>query len=74
MMLEILNYLLWAISVAALLVGLICLFWFCYALVVTFWKINIKKKPIQKCYHSSMNYNSELNHWKCNDCDEVFKD
>ena len=47
--------------------------WFCYAMIVNFYKIYIKKIPAKKrCFHASATFKDE--YWQCDDCGECFPD
>jgi len=65
---------LFALFFIGIILGLtITVFWFCYAMLVNFYKIYIKKPEVNKtCHHASAHYTE--NHpdkvWTCNDCGE----
>lgn len=46
----------------------ITVFWFCYAMLVNFYKIYLKQ-PKKDCQHTNTTYHDGLyDFWKCNDC------
>lgn len=62
-----------AVFCISIVIGMIvCVLWFIGAMVVNFWKIYIKKKPIKNCQHPNTVYTE--NHpdkvWTCCDCGE----
>jgi len=72
-MIESLEFL-FSVVVIGFSVGLIGVFlWVFAVMVVNFWQIYCKKKPVGKsCKHISCKYSGDDDLWICNDCGQNF--